>query len=253
MISLANVSKSFDNTLSWALKDVSLAIQKGETLALLGSSGSGKSTLLKMINRLIQPSAGEIMVDDKNIKDYDAVELRRSFGYVFQGIGLFPHMTVAENITIVLRLTKQSRTAQQTRAYELLELVNLSPNKFAKRYPAELSGGQQQRVGVARALAADPNYLLMDEPFGALDAITRAELQQEIIKLKKELNKTILFITHDVFEAMLIGDRLGIMHQGRLEQIGNKTELINHPKTDFVRGLFQNTIKQIQQFVGNST
>lgn len=248
MIQLSHITKSFDGGKTKVVNDVSFTIETGETLVILGSSGAGKSTILKMINRLIVPSHGEIEVDEKNILDYDVIELRRSLGYVFQGVGLFPHLTVAENIAIVLRLTKQPKAKQIQRARELLDLVGLAPEKFMKRYPQELSGGQQQRIGVARALAADPNYLLMDEPFGALDAITRDDLQQEILRLKKQLNKTIVFVTHDVFEALCLADRLAVMHQGRLEQIGRKEELIHKPATPFVRELFEKIGHEIQMY-----
>ncbi len=251
MIQLSHLKKSFDRDQTWVVNDISFDIEKGETLALLGSSGSGKSTVLKMINGLITPTSGQIMIEGKAINTYDPVELRRMMGYVFQDIGLFPHMTVAENIVIVLRLEQKPAEYQRQRAFELLDLVGLAPDIFAHRYPSELSGGQQQRVGVARALAADPEYLLMDEPFGALDAIVRTDLQLEILRIKKELNKTILFVTHDIFEALRLGDRLAVLHQGKLEQIGKKEQLINAPKTMFVRDLFQNTAHQIQEFAGN--
>lgn len=248
MIRLTNLSKSFDNGKTYVVNDVSFTIEKGETLVILGSSGSGKSTILRMINRLIIPSSGVIELNDKNVDSYPPVQLRRMFGYVFQGIGLFPHMTVKENIAVVLRLLKKSPQEQQKRVNELLELVGLDPTTFAQRYPAELSGGQQQRVGVARALAANPDYLLMDEPFGALDTLTRDELQQEILRLKKELNKTILFITHDIFEALRLCDRIAVMHEGKLAQIGKSSELLHHPKNDFVRNLFQRAAHQVANF-----
>ncbi|OGT46238.1 MAG: glycine/betaine ABC transporter ATP-binding protein [Gammaproteobacteria bacterium RIFCSPHIGHO2_12_FULL_41_20] len=248
MIRLTNVSKSFDGGRTFAVNNVSLTIEKGETLVVLGSSGSGKSTILRMINRLLEPTSGCIELDGQNVEDYPIVQLRRSFGYVFQGIGLFPHMTVSENIAVVLRLLKQSIDAQRQRVNELLELVGLDPGIYATRYPAELSGGQQQRVGVARALAANPDYLLMDEPFGALDTVNRDELQQEILRLKKELNKTILFITHDIFEALRLCDRLAVMHHGELVQIGTGDELVHQPKNVFVRDLFQNAVRQVTSF-----
>lgn len=253
MIQLSHLNKSFDGGRSWIIKDISFTIEKGETLILLGSSGSGKTTVLKMINGLITPTSGNVEIEDKSIASYDPVELRRMMGYVFQDVGLFPHMTVAENIAIVLRLARKPLSKRRQRAQDLLDLVGLAPDVFANRYPAELSGGQQQRVGVARALAADPEYLLMDEPFGALDAIVRTDLQLEILRIKKELNKTILFVTHDIFEALRLGDRLAVLHQGKLEQIGKKEQLINAPKTMFVRDLFQNTAHQIQEFAGNFT
>lgn len=248
MIVLRDVWKSFDGGKTFAVKGVSLEVAKGETLVLLGSSGSGKTTTLKMINRLIEPTKGVIEIDGCNVMDIDPVELRRSIGYVFQGIGLFPHLTVAENVSIVLRLLGRPKREQRKRAEELLALVGLDPKEFADRFPDELSGGQQQRVGVARALAADPDYLLMDEPFGALDAVTRDVLQQELLRLKGQLRKTIVFVTHDIFEAFLLADRIAVMHNGRIEQVGTKEELIKRPSTDFVRQLFEQPVKHLAMF-----
>lgn len=249
MISFRNVSKSFPGG-TYAVKDVSFEVQRGETLVLLGSSGSGKTTLLRLVNRLIEPTSGQITLDGKDVSAQDPVQLRRKIGYVFQGIGLFPHLTVAANVAIVPKLLDwpKERRAQRTR--ELMELVGLDPSDYAGRYPDELSGGQQQRVGVARALASDPEFLLMDEPFGALDAITRDSLQQELAGLKQRLHKTILFVTHDIQEALILGDRIAVMHQGRLEQIGARDDLLNHPRTDFVRSLFA---KPAAQPGGNSS
>ena len=207
MIRLRQVSKSFDNGYSYAVKDLSLRVAPGETLVLLGSSGCGKTTTLKMINRLIEPTAGTIEVGRKDIMTQDPVILRRQIGYMFQGIGLFPHMTVGQNVGVVPRLLGWSVQKRKERVHRLLRFVGLPSQEFAARFPDELSGGQQQRVGVARALAADPPYLLMDEPFGALDALNRESLQQELLTLKKALKKTIVFVTHDIFEALLLGDR----------------------------------------------
>jgi osmoprotectant transport system ATP-binding protein len=201
-----------------------------------------------MINRLVEPTAGRIEVDNCNVMDVDPVELRRSIGYVFQGIGLFPHMRVADNVSIVLRLLGWSRRRRRRRADELLSLVDLDPNDYARRYPAELSGGQQQRVGVARALAADPAYLLMDEPFGALDALTRDTLQKELVRLKERLGKTIVFVTHDIVEAMILADRIAVMHEGKVEQVGSQDEILNHPSTPFVRDLFAKPAEQLSAF-----
>ncbi|MFQ6104898.1 MAG: ABC transporter ATP-binding protein [Candidatus Glassbacteria bacterium] len=245
MIRLIDVSKSFNQDSTYAVRNLSLEIADGETIVLLGSSGCGKTTTLKMINRLTEPSSGEIEIDGRNILDRDQVELRRSIGYVFQGIGLFPHMTIEENVSIVLRLLGIPQTKRRDRARELLSLVNLDPDTYAKTFPRQLSGGQQQRVGVARALAANPTYLLMDEPFGALDAITRDTLQQELLALKERLQKTIVFVTHDIFEAFILADRIAIMHEGRLEQVGRKEEIIQQPATSFVRGLFEKLKKQL--------
>ena len=248
MIKLDQVSKSFDGGATWAVSDVSFEISEGETLVLLGSSGSGKTTTLKTINRLLDFSRGRILVDETDIMAVDPVRLRRSIGYVFQGIGLFPHMTIEENVGVVLRLLGKSAGARRSRARDMLNMVDLDPSIYARRYPQELSGGQQQRIGVARALAADPKYLLMDEPFGALDALTRDSLQQELIKIKEKLNKTIVFVTHDIFEALTLADRIAVMHQGRLEQIGTKSEIMTSPATDFVRGLFEKPASQLEDF-----
>lgn len=250
MIRLTNVSKSFDKGNSYAVKDLSLQVEQGETLVLLGSSGCGKTTTLKMINRLIEPNAGTIEVGGEDITKQDPIELRRRIGYVFQGIGLFPHMTVEQNVELVPRILGWSIKRRKERAHELLQLVGLPPEEFASRFPDELSGGQQQRVGVARALAADPAYLLMDEPFGALDALSREALQQELLALKEQLKKTIVFVTHDIFEALLLGDRIAILHQGKLEQIGSEKEILSAPATPFVRELFAKPARQLANFQG---
>ena len=242
MIKLMHVFKSFDGGQTYAVKDLSLNVDRGETLVLLGSSGCGKTTTLKMINRLIEPTKGVIEVGGKDVMVRNPVELRRQIGYVFQGIGLFPHMTVEQNVEIVPRLLGWPIRSRRKRMEELLNLVGLSADSFAQRFPDELSGGQQQRVGVARALAANPTYLLMDEPFGALDALTRESLQQELLGLKKQLRKTIVFVTHDLYEALLLGDRIAILHEGHLEQIGTKKDIIDAPATQFVKDLF--TIKR---------
>lgn len=248
MIRLTHVSKSFDGGQTYAVKDLSFQVRKGETLVLLGSSGCGKTTTLKMINRLIEPFEGIIEVHGKNVMNQDPVDLRRQIGYVFQGIGLFPHMTIEQNVQLVPLLLGWSRDKRQDRVQELLELVSLPANEFATRFPNELSGGQQQRVGVARALAADPAYLLMDEPFGALDALTRETLQQELLSLKRRLKKTIIFVTHDIFEALLLGDRIAILHEGNLQQIGTKKEVLASPATEFVQNLFAKPARQLADF-----
>ena len=245
MIRLNHVSKSFDGGRSYAVKDLSFLVDDGETLVLLGSSGCGTTTTLKMINRLIEASEGVIEVAGKDIIDQDPVELRRLIGYVFQGIGLFPHMTIEQNIELVPRLLGWNQKRRHERTIELLELMGLPPEDYTGRFPDELSGGQQQRIGVARALAADPAYLLMDEPFGALDALSREILQRELMNLKKRLQKTIVFVTHDIFEALLIADRIAILHNGNLQQIGTKREVLKEPSTEFVRDLFAKPARQL--------
>jgi osmoprotectant transport system ATP-binding protein len=201
--------------------DISLAIAEGETLVLLGRSGSGKTTLLRLINRMLLPTSGEVLVKGQATSAWDAFALRRSIGYVIQEAGLFPHFTVAQNIALVPNLEKWDAPRIASRVGELLELVGLDAEKFASRYPRQLSGGQRQRVGVARALAADPRILLMDEPFGALDPVTRADLQREFAALAKRLGKTIVFVTHDLREALLLGSRIVLLQDGRI--VANET------------------------------
>lgn len=230
------------------MRDLSLEVTEGETLVLLGSSGCGKTTTLKMVNRLVEPTEGTITVNGVNVVDQDVVQLRRSIGYVFQGIGLFPHLTIQQNVEIVPRLLGWPPEKRRERAYELLDLIGLPHEDFSGRFPDELSGGQQQRVGVARALAADPQYLLMDEPFGALDALSRDLLQQELLALKRRLRKTILFVTHDIFEALTLADRIAVLHAGRLEQIGTCDEIVGHPATAFVRDLLSKPAEQLRAF-----
>ena len=198
------------------LDDLNLQIAPGEILILLGESGCGKTTTLKLINRLIEPTSGEILVEGKRTTDWDAIGLRRHIGCVLQEAGLFPHFTVAENISLVLRLNGWDEKKKRERTNEMLNLVGLDSGKFADRFPHELSGGQRQRVGVARALAADPSIVLLDEPFGALDAITRTNLQKEFARLVRDLGKTAVFVTHDLHEAMLLGSRIALMDKGRI-------------------------------------
>ena len=248
MIVLDHVSKSFDRGNSFALRDVSLSIEQGETFVLLGSSGSGKTTILRLISRLIEPTSGTVTLDGRDLRDFTEIALRRNMGYVFQGIGLFPHMTVAENVAIGLRLVGEPATQREAKARALLDLVELEPDAFLHRFPSELSGGQQQRVAVARALATDPDYLLMDEPFGALDALTRETLQAEVLRLKAKLGKTIVFVTHDIVEAFLLGDRIGVCNEGRLEQVGTRRDLLRQPATDFVRALMARPLQQLEAF-----
>lgn len=206
------------------LADLNLSIEKGEVLVLLGESGCGKTTTLKLINRLIVPTAGKVMVEGRATTGWDVIELRRRIGYVLQDGGLFPHFTVGENVGVVLRLLNTDETAIRFRASEMLELVGLNPDKFTSRFPHELSGGQRQRVGVARALAADPGLLLLDEPFGALDAITRTNLQKEFASLVRDLDKTAVFVTHDLHEAKLLGTRIALMEKGNIVFLGTPAE-----------------------------
>jgi osmoprotectant transport system ATP-binding protein len=197
------------------LRDLTLKVQPGETMVLLGRSGSGKTTTLKLINRLLTQDAGAIYVDGRSLDEWDVIRLRRMIGYVIQEVGLFPHFTVARNIAVVPQIEGWSADRIQRRVAEMLHLVGLEP-QLAARYPRELSGGQRQRVGVARALAADPSFLLMDEPFGALDPITRAELQREFLALQQRLGKTVVFVTHDLREALLLGTRIALIESGQL-------------------------------------
>ncbi len=232
-IEFRSVTKRFGDGPA-AVDDVTLEMPARKTTVLVGSSGCGKTTLLRMINRLIEPTSGDITIDGESIHAKDAVQLRRSIGYVLQNAGLLPHYTVADNIATVPVLTGQTKAAARRRALELMEVVGLDA-AFADRYPAQLSGGQQQRVGVARALAADPNILLMDEPFGAVDPIVRKELQAEVIRLQRELDKTIVFVTHDIDEAFLLGDQVVILQKGaHIAQRGTPSEIIECPADDFV-------------------
>jgi len=214
------------------LSDLNLRVQRGETLVLLGRSGSGKTTTMKLINRLLDPSAGEVRVEDKATLDWDPIQLRRRVGYVIQEIGLFPHLTVEENIGVVPRLQGWTVERIRERARALLELVGLDAERFAARYPRELSGGQRQRVGVARALAADPPIILLDEPFGALDPITRREIQREFKSLQRELGKTMVFVTHDIAEAFFLGDRIALLKDGEMVLLGAPDTLLQsqHPE-----------------------
>ena len=234
-ITLENIGKVYpDGTV--AVGDISLQVAAGELVVLIGPSGSGKSTVLRMINRLIEPSKGTIKIDGTDVTDQDPVELRRKIGYVIQNVGLFPHQTIRTNIGTVPRLLGWNRKQVNTRSDELLDLVGLDPKRYAGRYPNELSGGQRQRVGVARALAADPLVLLMDEPFSAVDPIVRARLQEEFLRLQAAVRKTIVLVTHDIDEAVRLGDRIAVLGEGgRLLQYDSPPELLGNPASDTVR------------------
>ena len=233
MIEFQSVTKRFpDGTV--AVEDFSLVIPSRKTTVLVGSSGSGKTTLLRMINRMVEPTSGSLSIDGESILGRDPVELRRSIGYVMQNSGLLPHFKVIDNIATVPVLNGVRKRVAREQALELLDTVGLSRD-IADRYPSQLSGGQQQRVGVARGLAANPNILLMDEPFGAVDPIVRAELQQETIRLQRDLDKTVVFVTHDIDEAFLLGDQVVILERGaRIAQVGSPTEIMSNPASEFV-------------------
>ena len=239
-----DVCKKFNNAGYNAVDHVSLTIEEGEFITILGSSGSGKTTLLKMINRLYEPDEGIIKVFGEDIRNLDVVKLRRSIGYVIQQVGLFPHMTIAENIATVPKLLKWSKEKIEDRVDELLLLVGLEPQEYKKRYPSQLSGGQQQRIGLARALAVDPRIMLLDEPFGALDAINRMNLQEELLRIHGGLKKTFIFVTHDINEAFKLGNRVIIMNDGRICQFDTPRNIVKNPKDAFVSSLITSSRNQ---------
>ena len=234
MISLRGLTKRFAGEMLPAVDSLSLEVGAGETCVLIGPSGCGKTTTMRMVNRMIEPDAGTIEVAGRDVTHVDAIELRRSIGYVIQQIGLFPHMTIAENIATVPRLLGWDEARTAMRVDELLYLVAMDPGAYRARFPRELSGGQRQRVGVARALAADPPVMLMDEPFGAIDPITRAKLQDEFLRIQQRLRKTIVFVTHDIDEAIRMGDRIAIMRAGRLVQYDKPETILARPADAFV-------------------
>ena len=234
MIVFENVEKLYDDGFR-AIKNVNAEFKAGQLTVLIGPSGCGKSTTLKMINRLIEPSSGTVSIQGENIARLDPVELRRKIGYVIQHIGLFPHMTIAQNVGIVPKLQKWEKSRIDRKVDELLHMVGLDPSVYRDRYPRELSGGQQQRVGVIRALAADQDIILMDEPFSALDPISREQLQDELVRLQGELKKTIIFVTHDMDEAIKIADTIVLMKDGEIVQSGSPEQILRHPANDFVR------------------
>lgn len=233
MVEIDNVSKDYPNG-NKAVDGVSLTVPKGETLVLVGTSGCGKTTTLKMINQLIKHTSGRILVGGQDVSKMEPVMLRRQIGYVIQQVGLMPHLNIMNNITFVLQITKQPKAMQRERAEEMLNVVGL-PTSYLSRFPRELSGGEQQRIGVARALAADPDIILMDEPFGAVDPITRDQLQLELIRLQKKLRKTIIFVTHDIQEAFRLGTRIGVMRAGKLVRLAKPMDLVLHEDDPFVK------------------
>jgi len=234
MIEVKNLTKVFPQGNVKAVNSVSFKLEKGEIGCIIGTSGCGKTTTLKMINRLIEPTEGDIWVGNQECHEMDPVTWRRKIGYVIQKAGLLPHMTVKQNISLLSSILKKEKSYITERVSELMETINMPYEKFAERYPIELSGGQQQRVGIARALMEDPPVMLMDEPFGALDPITRESLHEEFIGLNQRLKKTILIVTHDMEEAFKLGDKVILMNKGEIVQMGSKDELINNPKNEFV-------------------
>lgn len=234
MIELKSIDKVFEDGFQ-ALKDINLEFEDGKINVLIGPSGCGKTTTMKLINRLVEYTNGQVMFDGKNIQEMNPIELRRQIGFVIQNIGLFPHMTIYNNVATVPKLLKWDKEKIRERVIELLKMVNLDPKTYMNRYPSELSGGQQQRIGVIRALAAEPSTILMDEPFSALDPISREQLQDELIKLQSDINKTIIFVTHDMDEALKIADQIILMKDGQVVQKGSPQEILDHPADDFVK------------------
>jgi osmoprotectant transport system ATP-binding protein len=244
VIEAQGLTRRFGETL--AVDGVSFRVEAGELLALVGASGSGKTTTLKMINRLVEPSSGRVLVEGEDAATVEAHRLRRRIGYVFQGVGLFPHLSVGANVAVPLRLAGWEGERARARVAELLALVELDP-PLAGRRPSELSGGEQQRVGVARALAASPRLMLLDEPFGALDPLTRDRLQQSFLALRRRLGLTAILVTHDMAEALLLADRVGVMKDGRLVQIGTPAELLRAPADDHVALLLETPRRQARR------
>lgn len=247
MIEFKNVYKRYRGGSQDVLKDINLLCNDGEITVFIGPSGCGKTTTMKLINRLINPTRGQVLVDGKDTADINPVELRRGIGYVIQHVGLFPHMTIAKNVAVVPRLLKWEQSKIEPRVDELLNMVGLPPEQYRDRYPAELSGGQQQRIGVIRALAAEPNIILMDEPFSALDPISKEQLQDELIHLQKDIQKTIVFVTHDMDEALKIADKIVLMKDGEIVQAASPEEMLRRPANDFVKSFIGE--KRLQQAI----
>jgi len=250
LIEIVNLSKAYAGSGAQAIQGLNLAVARGEFLVLIGPSGSGKTTTLNMVNRLVEPDGGEIRIEDHNILDSDPVQLRRGIGYVFQEAGLFPHMTVAENIAITPRLLGWDEARIEARVQELLTLVRLEEGAFGMRLPQELSGGQRQRVALARALAARPSILLLDEPFGALDPVTREAVAADVRDIHQQLGLTTLMVTHDMTEALLLADRIAVMREGRLVQVASPRELVAHPADGFVSELIETPRRQARALAG---
>ncbi len=252
MIAFHNVAKSIGDVS--IIKGMDLQIEAGELFVLIGPSGCGKTTTMKMINRLIEPSAGRIDINGADISKADPVELRRNIGYVIQQIGLFPHMTIGQNVALVPKLKKMEKAQYEKNVDELLDMVGLDPKVFKDRYPAELSGGQQQRVGVIRAMAADPPIILMDEPFSALDPISREQLQDELVRLQRTIKKTIVFVTHDMDEAIKIADRICIMNNGSVVQLDTPNRLLQRPANEFVADFIGvKRLRKVQELPGQGS
>jgi osmoprotectant transport system ATP-binding protein len=247
LIEFANVSKRF-GTHTWAVRNVSLEIGEGEFVAVLGESGSGKTTLVKMVNRLVDADEGKVIVAGKDVRETDAVQLRRTIGYVIQQVGLLPHLTIADNIAMVPTLLGWTETAKAARVTELLALVGLP--EMGARFPDQLSGGQRQRIGLARALAARPKLMVLDEPFGALDPITRVALQGELRRVHKELALTSVMVTHDIVEALTLADRIAVMYRSELRQVGTPAELVAKPADEYVAQLMGMAKHQAEQLAG---
>ncbi|MFA5507247.1 MAG: ATP-binding cassette domain-containing protein [Vulcanimicrobiota bacterium] len=246
MISVQNITKVFnsqDGEPVKAVDNVSFEVSEGQTLCLIGTSGSGKTTCLKMINRLVEPTSGDIWINGTDVIHACPIELRRGLGYVIQKAGLLPHLTVAQNVGLLPRILHWENERKRARVDELLDLVSLSPDQYRDRYPRELSGGQQQRVGVARALVLDPPIILMDEPFGALDPITREGLHDEFLRLKEEVGKTVVMVTHDLAEAFKLGDCIALMDGGKLVQFGSEDDFRERPENDFVQDFVRSHVE----------
>ena len=252
MIELRNITVRYPNSIAPSLNDASLVVPTGKTTVLLGGSGSGKSTIIRTILRVVELKHGSILMDGCDISTLDKLALRRAIGTVFQGEALFPHLTVRENIALPLRAAGMAKNARHARAEEMMHLVGLEPEIYASRFAHMLSGGQQQRVGVARALAPKPAYLLMDEPFGALDAMTRRKLQAELKHWRSMLDVTIIFVTHDIMEAVSLGDYLAVMDIGKVLQTGTMRHVVEQPASDVVRQLVTTPLQELASFVKDS-